>query len=299
VGFFYSLFGVFMGNYHSRSICFLFSVLFVSGVLAQLPEVSAEAIEALGVTPGTPKRNGFVFIEGRYLSPPYTVSRKGNAIFINRIQVEQPIAWTAEALTPSAVPLPKKVDPPKKIEPEKLSPFAPAPESSEIVAVPETQVVTPEPAGTAPQVGKTLDALFDEPVTNTVTGKDNVTPDKKVPPVVLTQKQKEELRQKLDAIRLRFELGLGQGEIYFFSHKNGRVNGTYGTGRALFMVLPEALRYAQSPQDLLSKLYQGGVSFLDINACTDLYRHKLNFMVLSARREMIKLNEEAKKEQSY
>jgi len=288
-----------MGKHHSRGISLFFSFLLVSVGLAQLPEVSAEAIEALGVTTGTPKRNGFVFIEGRYISPPYTVSRKGNAIFINRIQVEQPIAWTAEALTPSAVPPPKKVDPPKKTEPGKASPFAPEPGAPEIVAVPESQVVTPEPAGAAPQVGKTLDALFDEPATNTVAGKNGATPDKKAIPVVLTQKQKEEFRQKLDAIRLRFELGLAQGEIYFFSQKNGRLNGTYGTARALFMILPEALRYAQSPQDLLSKLYQGGVSFLDINACTDLYKYKLNFMVLSARRESIQLNESIKKEQTY
>jgi hypothetical protein len=280
-----------MGKHQCRGISLFFSFLLVSGVLAQLPEVSAEAIEALGVTTGTPKRNGFVFIEGRYLPPPYTVSRKGNAIFINRIQVEQPIAWTAEALTPSAIPTPKKVEPPKKEESEKPSIFSPASETPELVAVPESQVVTPEP-----QVGKTLDALFNEPATNSVAGNDASTPDKKTPQVVLTQKQKVEFRQKLDAIRLRFELGLGQGEIYFFSSKNGRLNGTYGTARALFMVLPEAVRYAQSPQDLLSKLYQGGVSFLDINACTDLYKHKLNFTVLIARREMIKLSEAEKKE---
>jgi len=275
-----------MGKYQCWGISLFFSFLLVSGVLAQLPEVSAEAIEALGVTTGTPKRNGFVFIEGRYLPPPYTVSRKGNAIFINRIQVEQPIAWTAEALTPSAVPTPKKVEPPKKDESEKPSIFSPASETPELVAVPESQV------------GKTLDALFNEPATNSVAGNDASTLDKKAPQVVLTQKQKVEFRQKLDAIRLRFELGLGQGEIYFFSQKNGRLNGTYGTARALFMVLPEALRYAQSPQDLLSKLYQGGVSFLDINACNDLYKHKLNFMVLSARREVIKLAEGEKKQQA-
>jgi len=279
-----------MSKHHGRGICLFFLFFVVSVGLAQLPEVSAEAIEALGVTTGTPKRNGFVFIEGRYLSPPYTVSRKGNAIFINRIQVEQPIAWTAEALTPTAVP------PSQKIESAKVSPAASAPESADIVVVPEPQVAKTEPAGEATRVGKTLDALFDDPATNTAVEKYAATPEKKAVPVVLTQKQKEEFRQKLDAIRLRFELGLGQGEIYFFSPKNGRVNGTYGTARALFMVLPEAVRYAQSPQDLLSRLCQGGVFFLDINACTDLYKHKLNFTALSARRELIKLNEAEKKE---
>ena len=60
--------------------------------LAQLPDVPEEAIEALGKTEGTPQSNGFVFFEGRYIAPPYTVTRKGNGIFVNRIQVEQPFA---------------------------------------------------------------------------------------------------------------------------------------------------------------------------------------------------------------
>jgi hypothetical protein len=274
----------------------VFSV-FVSMCLAQLPEVPDDAVEALGVTTGTPKRNGFVFIEGRYIIPPYTVSRKGNGIFINRIQVEQPIAWNAETLKPVLNPQPKKAEPPKKTAPEKEKPslFDTTAESPALTAVPDSIIISNETPAVA-QVGKTLDALFDEPATNAPAGNEkNVAgSDKKAAPVVLTQKQKDEIRQKLDMIRARFELGLAQGEIYFFNHKYGRVNGTYGTAKALFAVLPEALRYSQSPQDLMARLRQGGVSFLDINTCTDLYRHKLNFTVISDRRRQIELYDATK-----
>ena len=37
---------------------------------------------------------GFVFVDGKYLPLPDTVVRRGNAIFINRIKIEQPVAWT-------------------------------------------------------------------------------------------------------------------------------------------------------------------------------------------------------------
>lgn len=59
-----------------------------------LPEVTQAALDELGITYGVPQMNGFVFVNGRYLPPPYTVTRRGNAIFINRYQVEQPVAWS-------------------------------------------------------------------------------------------------------------------------------------------------------------------------------------------------------------
>jgi hypothetical protein len=285
-----------MCSKHIILVCVgVFSIL-VSVCHAQLPEVPSEAIEALGLTLGTPKRKGFVFIEGRYISPPYTVSRKGNGIFINRIQVEQPIAWTAEALTPSAISLNKTVvDIPEKAEEVNPSPLPPPFDTATPVAVIDSGAVATPPT-TEGQVGKSLDALFDGPSTNNIVI-DAPNPaglEKKALPVGLTQQQKDELRKKLDMIRARFELGLAQGEIYFFNMKHGRVNGTYGTAKALFAVLPEALRYSQSPQDLMARLCQGGVSFLDLATCTDLYKNKLNFMVLNDRRRLIELDEATK-----
>ena len=285
-----------MCSKHIILVCVgVFSIL-VSVCHAQLPEVPSEAIEALGLTLGTPKRKGFVFIEGRYISPPYTVSRKGNGIFINRIQVEQPIAWTAEALTPSAIPPSKAVvNTPDKAEEVNPSPLPPPLDTAAPVAVIDSGAVATPPT-TEGQVGKSLDALFDGPSTNNIVI-DAPNPaglEKKALPVGLTQQQKDELRKKLDMIRARFELGLAQGEIYFFNMKHGRVNGTYGTAKALFAILPEALRYSQSPQDLMARLCQGGVNFLDLATCTDLYKNKLNFMVLNDRRRLIELDEATK-----
>ncbi len=272
-----------------------FLIAFVHVCWGQLPEVPEEAIETLGTTVGTQQNSGFVFIEGRYLAPPYTVSRKGNGIFINRIQVEQPFGWTAETLTPSAIAPPKKTaEEPKKKDPEKTSIFsdapaqeAPAPATNELVAAEEKPVDAP--------AGNTLDALFNEgPAKVNPEDKQEAPGEKKAAPVILSQKQKDELRQKLDMMRQRFEVGLAQGEIFLFNYKYGRLNGTYGTAKTLFSVLPEAVRYSQSPQDLMSRLNQGGVYFLDINACTDLYRNKLNFMVLSDRRRAIEIAEDKK-----
>ena len=66
----------------------------VQAIHAAFPEVPQEAKEELGSTSGRPVMSGFVFINGRYLPPPYTVARVGNGIFINRLQVQQPVPWS-------------------------------------------------------------------------------------------------------------------------------------------------------------------------------------------------------------
>lgn len=44
----------------------------------------------VGETPGTPVHTGFVFFDGRYVDPPYTVSRKGLTLSVNDRPVQSP-----------------------------------------------------------------------------------------------------------------------------------------------------------------------------------------------------------------
>jgi len=60
---------------------------------ASATDLEASAIEALGVAEGKPIDTGFVFIDGRYVEAPYTVSRRGRQIFINDILVCQQGEW--------------------------------------------------------------------------------------------------------------------------------------------------------------------------------------------------------------
>ena len=273
----------------------LFLVAGVSVCLAQLPDVPKEAVDVLGTTPGTPLNRGFVFIEGRYIVPPYTVIRKGNGIFINHIQVEQPFAWSAEVLTPEITPATKKGEEEPKANSVEQENGLEEVRGLEGAGSPlnATDAVTEKPADV--QRGNTLDALFNEGAVKAPAEEDqDASSEQTAPTVLLTKKQKDELRQNLDMRRLRFETALSQGEFFLFNHKYGRINGTYGTAKTLFAVLPEAVRYAQSPQDLMMRLNQGGINFLDVNACADLYRNKLNFVSLNERRRAIEISDEKK-----
>jgi len=74
--------------------------------------------------------------------------------------------------------------------------------------------------------------------------------------------------------------------------RHGRLNGNYGTARTLMGVLPNALRQAQSPQDLLQRLSQGDIYFVDLGICTALFKNKNTFPMLEERLRAIEEAEE-------
>jgi len=241
---------------------------------AALPEVSAEAVEALGYTAGIPQASGFVFVDGKYLPPPYTVTRRGNGIFINRIQVVQPVPWVG-----AATGEPKKIVDEdgdfEVVEPEEKEEA----EEAEEVADDKDDLLFGDAGGGKKEV-HAIDALFDD----TPPPPKRREPEQRKPSVAqptsttASKQQVEELKVKLDTLRKNYEIALGRGDIYFFSDGRSRMNGTYGTARTLFAVLPSALRNSRTPQELLARLNQGGVSFLDLAACAELHKNRMTIM---------------------
>ncbi len=268
---------------------------------AELQEVPEEAIAELGCTYGTPQMNGFVFVEGRYLAPPYTVTRKGNGLFINRVQIEQPVAWSA--LVASADAPRKSIDADGDFE--AVAPAAAKP------AEPAEPVVVAEPAAPAAvKAVKSIDDLFADdappvaaaPAPATAQGEDPAVAAPAPAPAPATQAsvqrapddvktQKDDLRASLDNQRKVLEQALVRGDMYFFSQRHSRLNGNYGTARTLMGVLPQALRQAQSPQELMQRLNQGGVYFIDVQVCSALYKNKLTFPLLEERQRKIQESE--------
>ena len=280
-------------------------ILFLCGLAAclraaMLPDVPEEAVLELGTASGTPQPGGFVFIEGRYIPPPYTVVRKGNGIFVNRIQVAQPIPWSrVEGGESAPQPQPQpKADADGDFEEVSEEPAVAPPPAPAPVPAP-----VPVPAATpAPARSPSIDDLFadDEeevkpPPARPVAPVVQTLPKKKEKPAdaaPLPPLSKERLKENLDKLRLRYETALSRKEILFFSYGHTSISGNSGAARTLIGVLPTALRASTSPDDLLLRLRAGGVYFLDLATARMLYRNKLTFPQLQLRLEKIKKEEE-------
>ena len=80
----------------------------------------AEAVRALKATVGKPFSSGYVFVDGKYVKPPYKVERYGNVIRINGIQVtDQVVPWDDFLKTQSGVTVTKTETPAEPVpEPE-------------------------------------------------------------------------------------------------------------------------------------------------------------------------------------
>lgn len=257
-------------------------VLMVASLSAKvLPEVPAEAKRELGSTYGKGQMSGFVFIDGKYLPPPYTVTRIGNGIFINRIQVEQPVAWSR--FVPQEPP---KEDADSDFQEEPAE--APAPEAAPVKQSPEDELdelFGEEEAATPPQ--KT-DAQKGEAEKEDPNQSDEIVVNGRTRTVA---QEKEILKRHLDQMRERFETALARNEIFFFGRLHHRINGNYGTARQVMEVLPYALRDAQSAEDLQQRLQQGGVYFLDDKVVRQVYRNRVSYPILLERLRNMKMDE--------
>ena len=295
-----------IGKVRMKLLSYLLVLAFCGEMLfsAELTEVCEDAIAEMGTTSGIPQMNGFVFLEGRYLPPPYTVSRKGNALFINRIQFEQPVAWSYFNAADGVPTAKKAVD--------ADGDFQAVSEKAEKAVAKDVQ-----PAQTAsdkPKAVKSIDDLFDDDAKDKPAAKPAAPVAKKSAEETATaavpkadedasvaaptqrspedvKRLKGEVKAKLDAMRKGYEQSLARGEFFFFGQRNSRVNGNYGTARALMKVLPNALRQSQSAQDLMQRLNEGDVYFLDLGNCAALFRNRNTFPQLEERRQKIEEDE--------
>ncbi len=285
----------------------------VAGMQAETPAASEEAVAVLGVTSGIPQNAGFVFVDGEYLTPPYTVTRRGDAIFVNRILVEQPVPWTAlTAVVAAGMARQQEAAGDAAVAAQggdfddifDIDDIFGDDDFVEVGGQDDFVEVVPAPKKPAAErVVRSIDDLFgDDDEAQVVNqpaalrmggGVPQADADERLPATTDKEliKAREDLKSRLETQRRSIESGLEMGEIFLFSQKHGRINGTYGTARTLIKVLPDAMRYATSAQDMMQRLNNGGVYFLGVNQCIELYQHRLRFPLLQSRLKRIEQQE--------
>ena len=290
-----------------KKIWLVLAVLLGVTTAGAFSEIPRESAKALRVTKGRKFSEGLVFVNGKFVPPPYCVERWGTGIRINKVPVTgQVIDWAeflktqpgyrpeASAAAPaSALPVP-----------------APVSASSAPVPAPSASVSSPSASVSAAQAAEdysdaTLDDLFDDnpPPKPKETAPAPVVaappPEAKpVPawegPFVKNDAAKALIKQ-VNAARLEIDRTLRSGGFICFGDNYARIVGDSRAAAKLLEALPEIQKKAETVADFRAAVRAAKLVYLHELVCDDLFRNRIDYRRLLEHRQKLQKEEEWKK----
>ena len=230
------------------------------------PSIPKASAKALGATKGKPFESGLVFVNGKYVKPPYVVERWGTGIRINGRKVTgQVIDWTEFIKTQSGVKVTTTT----------------APASSPVA------VAEPVDDDTS------LDDLFDDVESGAKKGKKKASRPRKPQSTTsysfdgdfTMNAASKALLEKLNAARTDVDKLLRSGGFVFFGDGYSRVSGDSAMTEKILKTLPDALRKCESASGLMTDLRDAGFVFFSEALCQDLYKNRVGYPQLAERRD--------------
>ena len=280
-----------------KSLVFLLALAAASGAQAFQPVPKASG-KALGVTRGKAFSSGVVFVNGKYLAPPYVIERWGTGIRINNVPVSgQIVDWNEFLKTQSgvrAVPVePPAAEDAKGAAEPKAAPSAASAEAVKVSA-------------------QSLDDLFDE---DPEPAKDEAKaePQKAEPPAAAPAKPEapkratrmtyvltgdfvpndasKDLLGRINASRTRIDRLLRSGGFACFGDGYSAVMGDSRSLLKMLEALPGLMQDSVSEAAFCAGVRRAGLVFLDDALCKDLYRNRQDGPKLKRRCERLQMNQ--------
>ena len=270
---------------------------------------------------------GAVFVNGKYLPPPYVVSRYGTAIVINGCQVTgQVIPWSrflgprpGAAAAPESTPAAVSTAPEGKVEEAKSlddlfsdDSVAPAPAPAPEPAPAPAPVAA---ADDSDDLDSSIDDLFgDEGDKPKPKPRQRATVARAPrpaapavpagpPPKYVPSARTRQLQETIDKQRTLIDRSLRSNQFYFFSPRYASVGGNMRILGTLVETLPDALKDSTSADDLYARMRRAGLGFVSMEVCTDLYANKITFPSLyelrTRVREEVKRQKALRADESY
>ena len=276
------------------------------------PEVPRESYKALGATRGKLITTGLVFVNGKFVKPPYVVARWGTGIRINNIPVTGQIVEWSEFLKTQAgyrpgvsVPAPAAAPAlaPAAVEP----PPPPPPAEEEEEADEDDEDIT------------SLDDLFDD---NPKPKKKAAKPKKKKRPAAprprpapssaaaqqpavvspgtfegefVKNDAVKALRAKVNAARTEIDRQLRLGGFICFGDRYSRIVGDSRTAVKVLETLPELQMRSDSPAAFAASVRAAKLDYLNELVCEELYRNRIDYRPLQEHREKLRREHEWEK----
>lgn len=268
------------------------------GLLAPaMPEIPKASAKALGVTRGREFSSGIVFINGKYLPPPYRVERWGTGIRINGKQVTgQIVDWTEFLKTQSGVKVTRTVS------------EAPAAAAEPVAPEPSAPAVTEEEE----EDDSSLDDLFDDDPKPKAKKEAKPKPAERKPPTVVKKappKPKTTVSYsfdgdfepnettkgylvKINAVRTDIDRTLRAGGFVCFGDRYSRITGDGRTAAKLMEKLPELMQRAESASEFRSSVRAAGLVYMTDALCDEIFRNRIDYRRLQERRALLKKEQE-------
>lgn len=280
-----------------KGIVFVVVAMMATAVMAFQPIPKASA-RALGVTRGKLFSKGLVFINGKYLPPPYVVERWGTGIRINSTPVTgQIVDWNEFLKTQPGV---KTVT----TEPESAAVSESAESEAEAEATSETQPVEAAAADV-----NSLDDLFeDDSDENDVKKKPAAARSTPKPKVVhkpapkpratvsyvlegdfVPNEETKALVKRINQTRTDVDRTLRSGGFLCFGDKYPNLSGDSRLLKKLLSKLPELQQQATDEADFVSSAYAANIVYLNETLLRELYKNRIDYLQL--KRLRAKLND--------
>ena len=280
-----------------KGIVFVVVAMMATALMAFQPIPKASA-RALGVTRGKLFSKGLVFINGKYLPPPYVVERWGTGIRINSTPVTgQIVDWNEFLKTQPGV---KTVT----TEPESVAVSESAEPEAEAEATSETQPVEAAAADV-----NSLDDLFeDDSDENDVKKKPAVARSTPKPKVVhkpapkpratvsyvlegyfVPNEETKALVKRINQTRTDVDRTLRSGGFLCFGDKYPNLSGDSRLLKKLLSKLPELQQQATDEADFVSSAYAANIVYLNETLLRELYKNRIDYLQL--KRLRAKLND--------
>ena len=242
------------------------------------PPIPKESAKALGMTRGKPFVAGVVFVNGKFIEPPYTVERWGTGIRINQTPVTgQVIDWNEFLKTQAGV----------KVERRTIEP-APAPVEAVTVATSVKDNVD------------ALDALFDDdpkpatpsrPASTSSTSFRSAAPRTEVTYSLNGAFKPNEtsrvLLKRINDVRTEIDRILRTGGFICFGNNYSRVTGDNRTLAKMMAVLPDLLQKSETVDEFTAGVRSANLVYLNEVLCEDLFRNRLDYRKLRKRNARI------------
>lgn len=252
------------------------------------------AVGALGTTDGTPITNGFVFIDGAYIDPPYVVTRRGNGVFVNGHLAEQPCPW----------PIPERVEPVIPIDdpkmPETITRDTTRYDEDLIAYLGKKKAYYLGKHGEKGMISLMIEVYQALPCVVkagagrdeehiSVTWVDGTTMEHRIilPKRMPMEWTREKVLERTDKARANYEDRLKRGDYYFLGSVHGRMTGTADGARMVLGALVPILRTSKDAKEVQERMAKAGFVWFDDRAAQAFFSNRSDSKGLGARVEKL------------